>query len=49
MNIPNSPISVPSVKLTRRKFAWGHTDFLVKVDLTWVQDPMSSPNLHQDF
>ena len=27
----------------------GHTNFLVKVDLTWVQDPGLSPSLYEDF
>ena len=48
MNTLNSPISVGG-KLARKKSAWGHIDFLVKVDLMWVQDPRSSPKPSSRF
>jgi hypothetical protein len=27
----------------------GHTNFLVKVELTWVKTLVLPPNLHEDF
>ena len=44
MNTLNDPICVGG-KLPWKKSAWGQTDFLVKVDLTWVQDPRSFPQV----
>ena len=48
MNTLNSPISLGG-KLARKKSAWGHIDFLVKVDLMWVQDPGSFPKSSSRF
>ena len=33
----------------KKKISMGHTNFLVKVELMWVQDHESSPSLHEDF
>ena len=38
---PNSPISV-SENISMKIINMGHTNFLVKVEITWVQDPKSS-------